>query len=85
MEWGGGAVGSGEEGLSRFAVGSGVTWEEGRFPEQEKSLACYTQRAVDRDLHFVFLTTFWRRRTGPIVQTWRCQQLLHVPQGGPSV
>ena len=65
MEWGGGPAGSGEEGLSRFAVGSGVTREEGRFPEQEKSRACYTQRAVDRDLHFVFLSnnflasTYW--------------------------
>ena len=69
MEWGGGPAGSGEEGprgvgrrargeweegLSQFAVGSGVTREEGRFPEQEKSRACYRQCAVDLDLHFVF-------------------------------
>ena len=48
------ARGEWEEGLSQFAVGSGVTREEGRFPEQEKSRACYRQCAVDLDLHFVF-------------------------------
>lgn len=68
-EWGGGPVGSWEEGprgVGRRAsmewgggpvsvcCGVGVTREEGRFPEQETSRTCYRQCAVDLDLHSVF-------------------------------